>query len=247
MNQASRRKYHYIYKITRTDGSGKYYIGMHSTDDLDDGYFGSGQKLWKSIRKHGKEKHVKEILEYLPSREALKLREKEIVTEELLGDKLCMNLALGGCGFNGSEVAAWWKIEEYRANVLKKQAEYWSKPENVEAQRRLKLKQYEDQSLRNRVGEASEKAWSDPVKKADQSERKKKHWQDSTYRKKTIAAQNEGKRTETYRKTASERMIQNHPTRGTRWIHSLHLKSSKLISKNEPLPAGWAEGRKMFK
>ena len=98
MKQAVRRKFHYIYKITRLDESGKYYIGMHSTDDLDDGYFGSGSYLSKSIKKHGKEKHQKEILEFLESREALKLREKELVNKELLGDKRCMNLKLGGEG-----------------------------------------------------------------------------------------------------------------------------------------------------
>ncbi len=98
MKQAVRRKYHYIYKITRLDESGKYYIGMHSTDDLEDGYFGSGKLITASIKKHGKEKHKKEILEFPPTREALKLREKEIVNEELLGDKRCMNLRLGGDG-----------------------------------------------------------------------------------------------------------------------------------------------------
>jgi hypothetical protein len=98
MKRADQRKFHYIYKITRNDGSGKFYIGMHSTDDLDDGYFGSGQRLWKSINKHGKEKHSKEILEFLPSRKELKDRERELVNEELLGDKCCMNLKLGGDG-----------------------------------------------------------------------------------------------------------------------------------------------------
>ena len=96
--RADQRKFHYIYKITRTDGSGKYYIGMHSTDDLEDGYFGSGILLWKSIKKHGKEKHVKEIIEYLSSRAELRAREREIVNEELLSDKKCMNLKPGGAG-----------------------------------------------------------------------------------------------------------------------------------------------------
>lgn len=41
MKRAIFRKYHYIYKITRNQ-DGKFYVGMHSTDDLDDGYFGSG-------------------------------------------------------------------------------------------------------------------------------------------------------------------------------------------------------------
>ena len=97
-NRADERKFHYIYKITRTDGSGKYYIGMHSTDDLDDGYFGSGMLLWKSIKKHGKDKHLKEILELLSSRAELKAREKQLVNEEILDDPLCMNLQLGGEG-----------------------------------------------------------------------------------------------------------------------------------------------------
>lgn len=96
VNRAKNRKYHYIYKITRFDG--KYYIGMHSTDNLEDGYFGSGKRLWYSIKKYGKDKHTKELLEFLPSRESLRNREKELVCRELLGDSSCMNIALGGGG-----------------------------------------------------------------------------------------------------------------------------------------------------
>lgn len=98
MARADQRKFHYIYKITRTDGSGKYYIGMHSTDDLEDGYFGSGKILWHSINKHGKEKHVMEIMEFHESRTAVKERERELVNEELLKDPLCMNIKRGGDG-----------------------------------------------------------------------------------------------------------------------------------------------------
>lgn len=94
--RAQRRKYHYIYKITCFDG--KYYIGMHSTDNLDDDYFGSGKRLLYSINKHGKDKHSKEILEFLLDRETLKFREKELITEEMRLDKLCMNIAPGGGG-----------------------------------------------------------------------------------------------------------------------------------------------------
>ena len=96
MQRADKRKYHYIYKITRDDG--RYYIGMHSTDDLDDGYFGSGKRITRSIKKHGKERHKKEILEFLPSRVILKDREKQLITEEIRADPLCMNIAPGGGG-----------------------------------------------------------------------------------------------------------------------------------------------------
>jgi len=103
-NRADQRKFHYIYKITRTDGSGKYYIGMHSTDDLNDGYFGSGKLITRAIKKYGKELHSKEILEFLPSRQELKLRERELVNEEIINDPLCMNLQLGGGGgFSSAE------------------------------------------------------------------------------------------------------------------------------------------------
>jgi hypothetical protein len=96
MKRADRRKYHYIYKITRFDG--KYYIGLHSTDNLEDGYFGSGKYLKSSIRYHGIDKHTKEIVEFLPCRSSLKQRELELVTEECINDPLCMNLKLGGEG-----------------------------------------------------------------------------------------------------------------------------------------------------
>ena len=91
------KKYHYIYKTT-CQVTGKFYVGMHSTDNLEDGYLGSGKILKYSVNKHGDENHIKEILEFLPSREALKLREKEIVDESLLVHPLNMNLKYGGEG-----------------------------------------------------------------------------------------------------------------------------------------------------
>lgn len=97
MRRAQRRKYHYIYKTTCTI-SNKFYYGMHSTDDLNDGYLGSGKKLWNSINKHGKENHKIEILQFFDTREDLKNKEVEIVNENLLRDPLCMNLKLGGDG-----------------------------------------------------------------------------------------------------------------------------------------------------
>lgn len=108
--RASRRKFHVIYK-TICLVTGRFYIGMHSTNDLEDGYKGSGQRLWKSIKKHGVDQHVCTILEHLPDRDALAKREEELVTPELLQDPLCMNLRTGGTGnppgfITSSEVAA---------------------------------------------------------------------------------------------------------------------------------------------
>ena len=92
-----KKKYHYIYKTT-CNLNGKYYIGMHSTSDLEDGYMGSGKRLRYSIRKYGIENHTKEILEFLDDRDSLNKREAEIINEELINDPLCMNLKCGGQG-----------------------------------------------------------------------------------------------------------------------------------------------------
>jgi len=99
----TRKKYHFIYKTTNTL-SGRYYIGMHSTDDLNDGYLGSGTYLKRSINKHGKENHSVEILEFLNSREGLAAREKEIVSLQEIAKKECMNLKVGGKGGFSTEV-----------------------------------------------------------------------------------------------------------------------------------------------
>ena len=95
--RADQRKFHYVYRIDRDDG--KYYIGLHSTDLLEDGYFGSGTYLSNSLRYHGREKHKKTILEHFPTRQLAKDREKELITDEMrFSDPLCMNLAPGGGG-----------------------------------------------------------------------------------------------------------------------------------------------------
>lgn len=93
----AKKKIHYIYKTTCTV-TGRYYIGMHSTNNLDDGYLGSGKRLRYSIRKHGKKNHTKEILEYCNTRDLLAEREKQLITEDIRQDPLCMNLMGGGGG-----------------------------------------------------------------------------------------------------------------------------------------------------
>jgi len=91
------KQYHFIYKTTNLL-NGKYYYGMHSTDNLDDGYLGSGKRLRYSINKHGEVNHIREIIEYLPDRESLISREKEIINLNEVAKEDCLNLKVGGDG-----------------------------------------------------------------------------------------------------------------------------------------------------
>ena len=75
---------------------------MHSTSNLEDGYVGSGKRLWYSIKKYGKDNFKCEILEFLPNKSSLSEREKELVNEDFLKNPLCLNLGLGGGGGHGS-------------------------------------------------------------------------------------------------------------------------------------------------
>lgn len=98
------KKFHYVYKITRFDG--KFYIGVHSTDNLSDNYFGSGRKIIRSVKYHGKNKHKKEIISFFSSKQEALNREAILVNEEILKDANCLNIILGGgTAYNFSQEA----------------------------------------------------------------------------------------------------------------------------------------------
>lgn len=85
--------YFTIYKITnKLDG--KTYIGKHQTQDLDDGYMGSGKLLKRAIKKYGIENFTKEILFNFTTEEEMNAKEKELV---VLGEN-SYNLCEGGHG-----------------------------------------------------------------------------------------------------------------------------------------------------
>lgn len=130
MTRAENRKFHYVYRIDRFDG--KFYIGLHSTDLMEDGYFGSGTHLSNSVRYHGKDKHSKTILAFFDTRKEAKGYEKLLITDEMrFLDKTCMNIAPGGGGgFIDEEhrIKCWqgaakhlkdkWQDEDYRKVAL---------------------------------------------------------------------------------------------------------------------------------
>lgn len=88
-------KYHYFYKITNLINE-HYYYGIHSTNNLNDGYFGSGHRLKLAIKQYGKENFKKEILKFFDSREQCSEYESLVVNENCVFDIDCYNLKRGG-------------------------------------------------------------------------------------------------------------------------------------------------------
>jgi group I intron endonuclease len=86
--------------------NGMYYVGSHQTDDLNDGYLGSGKHLKRAIAKYGRENFKIEILHFLLSKEEMFNVEREIVNELFVKNPLTYNLKIGGSGGNPGIVGA---------------------------------------------------------------------------------------------------------------------------------------------
>lgn len=95
--------YHIVYKTINTI-NGKYYYGVHSTKDLNDGYLGSGTLLRQAILKHGAQNFQREIIEFFDTREDAFRYERVLVNEELVADSNCYNICVGGSGSVGTLV-----------------------------------------------------------------------------------------------------------------------------------------------
>ena len=89
--------YHILYKTTNKI-NGKHYVGIHRTDDLNDGYLGSGRNLRQAIKKYGVDAFEREVLKFCQSYDELIEEERKIVTTEFCMREDTYNIELGGAG-----------------------------------------------------------------------------------------------------------------------------------------------------
>lgn len=86
-----------VYNITNKLNS-NHYIGAHKTEDLDDGYMGSGVIINRALKKYGIENFSKEIIFRAVSEPIMYWIERMLVDEEFVKSKETYNLKLGGDG-----------------------------------------------------------------------------------------------------------------------------------------------------
>jgi hypothetical protein len=93
----TKRKYHTVYQITNLLNN-KIYIGVHSTDNLNDEYYGSGTNITRALEKYGRKSFKKELLYIFETPQEMLLKEKELVTLEFLKRSDVYNIVEGGYG-----------------------------------------------------------------------------------------------------------------------------------------------------
>lgn len=136
------KKYHIIYKTTCLV-NGRYYIGCHATDELNDGYLGSGVELLRDVYRYGKSAFVRETLYECGSREEAALKEREVVNTQVVADPKCYNKVMGG-QVSGVKIGVGQEAYEERK---KRQAA------------RKRERYHEDPAFRQRLKEEAVKNW----------------------------------------------------------------------------------------
>lgn len=156
------KKYHYVYR-TVNKLNGMEYIGVHSTNDMDDGYVGSGTYFRNALKKYGEHNFEKQIIELFATRsEALK-REREIVNYDFVADNRVYNLILGGEGVLARNASIHkfgikdkynieYEIPDYRKDIDGVLLGFYALTEDIEAHKdMLTVRLHETQNIHDKT------------------------------------------------------------------------------------------------
>lgn len=247
---------HIIYKTTNLI-DGKYYYGKHSTQDINDGYLGSGTLLKRAIEKHGAENFIRTIICECATAEDINKMEALIVTEEYVNDPNCYNMTIGGEG-------GWYHINndpEKRADSSVKTKKAFAKksPEELarigEAKRNLGEsngmygvarcgesnpmwgKQH-TQEARDKISKTKTGTKMSDNARKSMSKSQKKRWSDPSHKN----AMSEAQKQSFIKDPERAKKLSEHVS-STKWYNN----GTKSIRRTEHPGDGWVEGRLGFK
>jgi hypothetical protein len=216
-NIKENKRFHFTYKTTNLI-NGRYYLGMHSTNRIDDGYLGSGKRLYYELNKYGRDNFKFEILEQFNSREELVQAEINLITEQDLKNLNCLNLKQGGSGGFTEE-------DKVKGRELANKA----KAKLINEDPEFREKYYK--AIQKGIKNAKERG----VKFSNISENFS--WEGKRHRPETL---------EKMRNTRKERDLGKGPSNsqyGTCWI--TNEVENRKIQKGDLIPEGWRLGRKI--
>lgn len=214
-NIKENKKYHFTYKTTNLINN-RYYLGMHSTNRIDDGYLGSGKRLYYELNKYGRDNFKFEILKQFSSREELVQAEINLITEQDLKNPNCLNLKSGGEGGLSSE--------EHRQSFL--EGRVWGRVlGGIRAQELIK----NDPEKKKRMVEKATATIKEYFKNNPGYFSGRKHTPE------TIEKMKQSHK--------DKRKGSNNSQYGTCWI--TNETDNKKIHKGDIIPEGWRLGRKL--
>lgn len=117
-----------VYKITNII-NGKIYIGVHKTNNTEDGYMGSGVNIKRAINKYGIENFKKEYIAIFDNPEEMFKMESELVNEEFIKDNNTYNILKGGLGSFNYINEVYWNADNYEERIKNcSKAGSWERP-----------------------------------------------------------------------------------------------------------------------
>lgn len=149
-------KYYTIYKITNNI-NGKYYIGKHITENLNDGYMGSGKLIKKAIEKYGIKNFTKTILHNCKDEKEMNIIENLLIN---LDDKNIYNLQPGGIGgFSYINENNLGNINDLKNKKSLKMKKYWT--EEKKNKKSLDMIEYYSVNGTEKISNGLKKRYSD--------------------------------------------------------------------------------------
>jgi hypothetical protein len=158
--------YHFTY-LTINTVNNKFYLGKHTTKDLNDGYIGSGIAFLNAVKKHGYLNFQHYRLQFFNTAQDAYVAEALLITEDVIKKykdelKVCYNLKTGG-GSGGI------LSEESKAKISKAIKETWSRPEVKEKQSKAQKELHARPEYKEKISKVRKDAFAKPEYKAKMS------------------------------------------------------------------------------
>jgi hypothetical protein len=180
--------YHFTYLTINTINN-KFYLGKHTTKDLNDGYIGSGIAFKNAIRKHGQSNFQHYRLQFFNTAQDAYIAEALLITEDVIKKyrdelKVCYNLKTGGFGGGGLS-------EESKEKRSKASKETRSKAEYKEKHSKSMKEACARPEVKEKMSKAIKEACARPEVKEKHRSAIKEAWSRPEYKEKRSKAMKE--------------------------------------------------------
>ena len=210
----------YILYKTTNNIDGKTYVGCHKTNDLEDGYFGSGKLIKRAIAKYGLENFERKVLAQFDNKDDVYQMESILVDQDFIDSPETYNLKLGGEG--GFDYINEQNLNAGRGLATKDKAAQASKSRKAYLQQNPKAVAHMLE-----IAAAGRK-----VVKAK--------YNFATFKGKAHTEETKAQMSKSHKANRNSQGSRNSQF-GTMWITDGN--QSKKVKKDTPIPEGWNKGR----